>query len=249
MPKSWFFEIHEDTPEQEATNLMEHSACVLDISSDDDCETRRRNEELERGKENIPPPGHSSFRIHSNDFASRDGRLGDEAQGSLSEPTKHPRLRKIAQDAMDEDRSPLSDLPAAEFYGPGLDATSYATVDVAIENPSSLSKEFDFNIPGESKEPIVEEPKDEAGPSLDPIGIYADETATQETPVDTAAPAVELSIEAPAPEVSIEAPAAELPVETTAHDLPAETATEQLPTESSGAMEVTVEVLQDALPA
>jgi hypothetical protein len=55
MPNSWFFEIHEDTPEEEAANLMEHSASVLDISSEDDAETKQRNEELQRGKENVPP--------------------------------------------------------------------------------------------------------------------------------------------------------------------------------------------------
>lgn len=252
MPKSWFFEIHEDTPEQEATNLMEHSACVLDISSDDDNETRRKNEELERGKENIPPPDHATFRIHSNDFASRDGRLGDEAQREPSEPTKHPRLRNIAQDAMDEDRSPLSDLPAAEFYGPGLDASSYATVDVAIENPSSLSKEFDFNLPADSKEPNEEKLKDEASPPLEPIGIYADETSTQDLPVDTAAP--ELPAEAApediaAPELPAETSVPEPVVETIADELPIETVTEQIPNKFGDAMEVTVEALPEPVPA
>jgi hypothetical protein len=63
----WFFDIHEDTPEQEAANLMEHSASVLDISSDDDLSTKNRNED--RGKENVPPPDWlaSQPRMHSLD--------------------------------------------------------------------------------------------------------------------------------------------------------------------------------------
>lgn len=49
---SWFFEIHEDTPEELATNLMEHSTCTLDLSSDEESRVRERDE---RGKENVPP--------------------------------------------------------------------------------------------------------------------------------------------------------------------------------------------------
>jgi hypothetical protein len=135
MPKGWFFEIHEDTPEQEAANLMEHSASVLDISSDDDVATKQRNEEQERGKENIPPP----------DFLLVQPRVHSEVEVQIEEPVKRPRLRKIVQDAMDEDRRPLGDLVASEFYGEGCDASSYVTVDAGIEKPSSLSKEFDFS--------------------------------------------------------------------------------------------------------
>jgi hypothetical protein len=159
MPKGWFFEIHEDTPEQEAANLMEHSASVLDISSDDDVATKQRNESEERGKENIPPPDFllSQPRVHSS-----SSELEVEAQ--IEEPVKRPRLRKIVQDAMDEDRRPLGDLVASEFYGEGCDASSYVTVDAGIEKPSSLSKEFDFSseapeeVPSEKiEEAVVEE--------------------------------------------------------------------------------------------
>jgi hypothetical protein len=150
MPKGWFFEIHEDTPEQEAANLMEHSASVLDISSDDDVATKQRNEELERGKENIPPPDFllSQPRVHS--------ATESEIEVKIDEPVKRPRLRKIVQDAMDEDRRPLGDLAPSEFYGEGCDASSYVTVDAGIEKPSSLSKEFDFSCPSPEKEKVEE---------------------------------------------------------------------------------------------
>lgn len=147
MPKGWFFEIHEDTPEQEAANLMEHSASVLDISSDDDATTKQHNEEQERGKENIPPPDFllSQPRVHALTEESVDG-------AKIDEPVKRPRLRKFVQDAMEEDRRPLGDLVASDFYAEGCDASSYVTVDTGIEKPSSLSKEFDFSCPSSEKE-------------------------------------------------------------------------------------------------
>ncbi|EEH49692.1 uncharacterized protein PADG_05771 [Paracoccidioides brasiliensis Pb18] len=50
-PKDWDFEIYVDTEQDEMANLMQHSACVLDISDDED---KPRSKD-ERGKENIPP--------------------------------------------------------------------------------------------------------------------------------------------------------------------------------------------------
>jgi hypothetical protein len=155
MPNGWFFEIHEDTPEQEAANLMEHSASVLDISSDDDAATKQQNEE--RGKENIPPPDFllSQPRVHSS------SEIEVEVEVTLDEPVKKPRLRTLVQDAMDEDRRPLGDLVPAEFYGEGCDASSYVTVDVGIEKPSGLSKEFDFGPAEENVEDVVVAPAEE----------------------------------------------------------------------------------------
>jgi len=184
MPKGWFFEIHEDTPEQEAANLMEHSASVLDISSDDDLETKQLNEE--RGKENIPPP----------DFlAAQQGARQQAADAMLDSDPAHeqhvklPRLRQITQDAMDEDRKPLGDLRAAEFYGEGCDAKSYVTVDAGLERPSGLSKEFEFDCPTPEKnkddnvvavdvieEVIVTAEVIEPTKTEDVIQVYSEET-------------------------------------------------------------------------
>jgi hypothetical protein len=156
MPKSWFFDIHEDTPEQEAANLMEHSASVLDISSDDDAATKFRNED--RGKENVPPPdflaAHPRKRNHA---SSLDDGYETDILADL--PVKQPRLRKFVQDAMDEDRRPLGDLAPSEFYAEGCDATSYVTVDAGIEKPSGLSKVFDASCvtPEKKKKSAVEE--------------------------------------------------------------------------------------------
>lgn len=150
MPKGWFFEIHEDTPEQEAANLMTHSATVLDISSDDDAATKAKNEELSKGKENIPPP---DFALVQPRTASANA-VDDGEETEIEEPVKRPRLRKITQDAMDEDRKPLGDLLPSEFYADGCDAGSYVTVDAGIERPSRLSKEVDVESTSENVDPV-----------------------------------------------------------------------------------------------
>jgi hypothetical protein len=208
MPKSWFFEIHEDTPEQEAANLMEHSASVLDISSDDDMETKRRNEDLERGKENIPPPDFMPSQPHARAQASDPNAMQTGEEVAQTEHVKLPRLRKIAQDAMDEDRSALSELPAAEFYGEGCDATSYVTVDAGIEKPSGLSKEFDFSLPTPKKETDAEQVEPVEQVVEESIPIFTDETATAE-PV--AAPTEEVVVAAEPVPVVEEAPSTTVP--------------------------------------
>ena len=123
MPKAWFFDIYEETPEEEAANLMEHSASTLDISSDDDNETRRRRDLEERGKENVPPP----------DFVAP--LRAPRANGS-TEPICHKgisnklkaALKAKAVDAMLEDRAALGELDATDFYPVGVDVTSTETV-------------------------------------------------------------------------------------------------------------------------
>lgn len=136
MPKSWFFDIHEDTPEQEATNLMEHSTNILDISSDDDSDTKSRSETREKGKENIPPP----------DYCLTSSRSASDDEVAADESVKSKLRRKLQENAMDEDRSPLSDLPASDYFGEGLDANSHVIVDgTAPEKGSSLSKECKFD--------------------------------------------------------------------------------------------------------
>lgn len=100
MPSGWFFAIHEDTLEEEAANLMEHSTGILDISSDDEAGPSKKDA---RGKENIPPA----------DFV----RAEAEAEGSA----KHRRCDPDAMKDVGEERSPLGALDAKEFYAKGLD--------------------------------------------------------------------------------------------------------------------------------
>jgi hypothetical protein len=193
MPKSWFFEIHEDTPEQEAANLMEHSASVLDISSDDDAATKLSNED--RGKENVPPPdflaaANTRKRNHASSFDD-----GYETDILDDVPAKQPRrTRKFVQDAMDEDRKPLGDLAPSEFYAEGCDATSYVTVDAGIEKPSSLSKEFDANCVTPEKKKKKKKKKNcvEVPAAVEEVLTVSEEgTATAPVSEVVAAPVVE----------------------------------------------------------
>ncbi|KAF2705876.1 hypothetical protein K504DRAFT_386739 [Pleomassaria siparia CBS 279.74] len=178
MPNAWFFDIHEDTLEQESANLMEHSASVLDISSEDDFETKKRNEDMELGKENIPPPDFCPLQPRTQ--VSPDSM--DTGVETATEHVKLPRLRKIAQDAMDEDRSPLGDLPAADFYADGLDATSYVTVDNCLDKPSHLSKEFDFSATEPEQESTKAESPELVASAELPETIVAQAQEQESTP-------------------------------------------------------------------
>ncbi|KHN98395.1 uncharacterized protein MAM_03519 [Metarhizium album ARSEF 1941] len=100
----WFFDIHEDTPEQEMTNLLQHSTCVLDISSDEESKKRASRENAEgRDKENIPP-------------------VDDVSQTSV----RRARARTLAADdmAVDKERVALGEMKTADFYADGCDESS-----------------------------------------------------------------------------------------------------------------------------
>lgn len=102
MKASWFFDIHEDTPEQEMTNLLQHGTCVLDISSDEESEQKARRESAEgRDKENVPP-------------------MDDVSQTSAR------RARALAADDMvvEKERIALGEMNTADFYADGCDETS-----------------------------------------------------------------------------------------------------------------------------
>lgn len=106
LKSSWFFDIHEDTPEQEMTNLLQHSTCLLDISSDEECEQKLRREKAEgRGKENVPP---------ADDVSQTSVRRAT----SLSEGGMEYEKPRVA----------LGDLNVEEFYAEGCDPTSVIIV-------------------------------------------------------------------------------------------------------------------------
>ncbi|KAH7012105.1 uncharacterized protein B0I36DRAFT_400066 [Microdochium trichocladiopsis] len=75
------FKIHEDTAEQEMTNLLEHSTCVLAISSDEETETRWQRERAE-GKENMPPADEVSQAFRA---ADADGVTFGKKRSPLTE--------------------------------------------------------------------------------------------------------------------------------------------------------------------
>ncbi|GES58126.1 hypothetical protein BO80DRAFT_25579 [Aspergillus terreus] len=104
-PASWAFDIHVDSEQDELTNLMQHSTCVLDISDDE----RKADDAVAagRGKENIPPA---------------ELGLGLAAQPEVPAPT----LRK--EKMLDEPRAPLGELNAPDYYPDGCHAFSYEVV-------------------------------------------------------------------------------------------------------------------------
>ncbi|KAF4120632.1 hypothetical protein GMORB2_2635 [Geosmithia morbida] len=108
MKSNWFFDIHEDTVEQEMTNLLQHSTCVLDISSDEESAKRARREDCE-DKENVPP-------------------VDDVSQTSAR---AQARLRQQPQEGdmvVDKERVALGEMKAADFYADGCDETSVIIV-------------------------------------------------------------------------------------------------------------------------
>lgn len=99
---SWEFDIHEDTPEQEMTNLLQHSTCRLDISSDEECQRKASRDKAEgRGKENVPP-------------------ADDVSQTSVRRATT------MSEGGMEYEkpRTALGDLNVEDFYAEGCDPTS-----------------------------------------------------------------------------------------------------------------------------
>ncbi|KAF2166395.1 hypothetical protein M409DRAFT_55230 [Zasmidium cellare ATCC 36951] len=113
MPKSWFFEIYEDTPEEEAANLMEHSTLTLDLSSDDECV---KKEKSDRGKENTPPEGY-------------DAPTASQPAPKQIKKTEIIRKKVVTEEMDDGERSPLCSLETDPFIPEGLDKDSHVVVD------------------------------------------------------------------------------------------------------------------------
>jgi hypothetical protein len=117
---SWFFEIHEDTPEELATNLMEHSTCTLDISSDEESAARMKDE---RGKENVPPLDDIS-QTRTLAMSSEVEAMGSSMADLKARARASRRRREIDDGACDVDRAPLEEMPAEDFYADGCDGSS-----------------------------------------------------------------------------------------------------------------------------
>ncbi|KAI2643218.1 hypothetical protein GGS21DRAFT_536714 [Xylaria nigripes] len=143
MSSSWFFDIHEDTEEQEMTNLLQHSTCVLDISSDEESESRRQRERAE-GKENFPPV--------------------DEVS-----PTSRPRAARFsaATDGMtiEKERSPLGEMDPKLYYSEGCDENSVIIVfgdedeEIVVQNDFQPTPEIVVEpVESESEPDLVIEP-------------------------------------------------------------------------------------------
>ncbi|KAF5026439.1 hypothetical protein F66182_1472 [Fusarium sp. NRRL 66182] len=112
MKASWFFDIHEDTPEQEMTNLLQHSTCTLDISSDEESQRKINRDRAEgRDKENVPPPD------------------------DVSQTHRSP--RNVDDMVVEKERVALGEMNTADFYAEGCDETSVILVP-ADDEPQAL---------------------------------------------------------------------------------------------------------------
>jgi hypothetical protein len=122
-PKSWFFDIYEETEAQQDYTVnewtMTQSATILDIS-DDESKARDR---ADRGKENIPP----------NDVAVVPSGTNTLSSTSLKVPSSRKDMMT------DEPRTPLGDLNAADYYPEGLDASSVVLVHDDVTEPEKVS--------------------------------------------------------------------------------------------------------------
>lgn len=153
MPNSWFFEIHEDTVEEEAANLMEHSASILDISSDDDSEAKQRKMEEEVGKENVPPPDWTG----PVPAGTRRTAVSVVHKG-IHSSTKAAQKEEDAKkgDSMTDDRVALVEMPREDFFPDGLDEKS---VEVVAEDKKahalSREKSFDFVAPASPRQDVA----------------------------------------------------------------------------------------------
>jgi hypothetical protein len=134
LKSSWCFDIHEDTPEQEMTNLLQHGTCTLDISSDEESESRAKRDRAEgRDKENIPPP---------EDVSQTSSARG--ASGSGVEAVE-----------IDEDvlllkgRGPLAEMNVTDFYAEGCDSSSVFIVPADEEDPEAVVAEAEAAAPVE----------------------------------------------------------------------------------------------------
>ncbi|KAK0609554.1 hypothetical protein B0T17DRAFT_501435 [Bombardia bombarda] len=108
MKSSWFFDIHEDTPEQEMTNLLQHSTCTLDISSDEESEQRmRRDRDEGRDKENVPP---------ADDVSQTSARAMRAADAGFDDMI------------IEKHRGPLAEMNVADYYAEGCDDSSVIIV-------------------------------------------------------------------------------------------------------------------------
>ncbi len=143
---SWCFDIHEDTPEQEMTNLLQHGTCTLDISSDEESENRARRDRAEgRDKENIPPP---------EDVSQTSSARGASRTADSVEIDEDVLLLK--------GRGPLAEMNVTDFYAEGCDSTSVFIVPGDEEDPEAVVDEGEARQVAQFTEDLPPLPADAA---------------------------------------------------------------------------------------
>lgn len=132
---------------------MEHGACTLDISSDEESSVQERGD---RGKENVPPMDDVSQT--SSPLTSPSGSGAQESVADMKRASR--RRREVEEGACDVDRAPLGQLNVEDFWAEGCDGESYFLVPAEeevveeVETPSKAIPAFDFavDVKGKGKE-------------------------------------------------------------------------------------------------
>lgn len=179
MPASWDFEIYEDSPEEEAANLMEHSTQILDLSSDDEAMKAKRDY---RGKENEAPEGYDA------PVASRQAATATEP--SLPTPKRVKKteiVRRKTTEMDDGERSPLSDLETDEFVPEGLTKDAHVIVEASPEKTKlDVKGLFTASPPSFTFSGLKKEGKKSSKLSItstaaeeEPVAIWEDESASE----------------------------------------------------------------------
>lgn len=135
MPKSWFFEIHEDTEEEYLTNMMDHAATHLEISDDESKKSKKYDND---DKENIPPPG---CPVPTRSSAGSRKRAFDDGDDT-------PTSKKRRVDKLTGERVAMGVLNASDFYPEAVtpEAVDPVEADIVETAVTLFSAKFDSKI-------------------------------------------------------------------------------------------------------
>jgi hypothetical protein len=150
-PKSWFFDIFEETEVQQNLGTMTHFADTLEISDDESKSSISDG----RGKENIPP----------NEIYTPAATFSPIPAAIITTETATTSRKDLMTD---EPRTPLGDLNPSDYYAAGQDATSVVLVseeedmpeeqpEQAAHNNDLLSTTTPFNFTTDSPAPPAED--------------------------------------------------------------------------------------------
>lgn len=141
--KGMDFKIHEDTPDELLTNLMDHSTCTLDISDDenrgkfrDDCD-----------KENVPPPGCPTSAVRP--VGCRD-IMTDEVRSPLGKLNAADYYAPGC-DASSVINAPQEELPGSEPFNlefGSIDGQLHEDADSKLNNADELVEHVEGSVAG-----------------------------------------------------------------------------------------------------
>lgn len=141
--KGMDFKIHEDTPDEELTNLMHHSTSTLDISDDenrgkfrDDCD-----------KENVPPPGCLTSAVRP---VGRRDIMTDEVRSPLGKLNAADYYAPGC-DASSVINAPQEELPGSEPFNlefESIDGKLHEDADSKLSNANELINHVEGSVAG-----------------------------------------------------------------------------------------------------